>query len=147
MNLFDEYEPFGLQIVGFPCSQFLNQEPGSPAEIKRFARENMAVRFPLSEKINVNGEDAHPVFRRLRKITPCFQNPETGKIRNIPWNFAKFIIDPEGEVVFYSNPRQSLYRNIDEIEVILGLKMDSDRGESKEMILSQSSARSASSWI
>lgn len=101
----------------------------------------MSVRFPLSEKINVNGEEAHPIFRRLRKITPCFQNPETGKIRNIPWNFAKFIIDDQGEIVFYSNPRQSLYRNIDEIEVILGLKCDSDR-DSKEQLFSQGSARS-----
>lgn len=72
----------------------------------------------------MNGEKAHPAFKTLRKQTECFYNSETGKIKNIPWNFAKFVIDSEGKVVMYANPRESLYRNIDEIEAVLGLKGD-----------------------
>ena len=82
----------------------------------------MGANFPLMEKTKVNGENAHPIWKRLRKKTSCFQNLETGKVRNIPWNFAKFIIDEKGEIVIYSNPRQSLYKSIDEIENILGIK-------------------------
>ena len=64
------------------------------------------------------------MFKALRKQTECFYNSETGKIKNIPWNFSKFVLDQEGKVVMYANPRESLYRNIDEIEAVLGLKGD-----------------------
>ena len=60
----------------------------------------------------------------MRKQTGCFYNNDTGKIKNIPWNFAKFVIDSDGNVVMYANPRESLYRNIDEIECVIGLKGD-----------------------
>jgi hypothetical protein len=86
----------------------------------------MGATFPLMDKCNVNGPETHEVFRLLRKKTNCFTNPKTGKIKNIPWNFAKFIIDANGEVVIYSNPRQSLYKSIDEIESLLGLKTGSE---------------------
>lgn len=86
----------------------------------------MGATFPIMEKCNVNGMEAHPVFKQLRKKTKCFTNPNTGKIKNIPWNFAKFILDENGEVVIYSNPLQSLYKSIDEIEAILGLKNASE---------------------
>lgn len=82
----------------------------------------MRAEFPLMNKCDVNGANSHPVFKYLRKNTDCFINPQTGKIKNIPWNFAKFVADANGNIIFYSNPRQSLYRNIDEIEVFLGLK-------------------------
>ena len=95
----------------------------------------MGATFPLMEKVNVNGEDAHPVFKNLRKMTRCFYNTESGKIKNIPWNFAKFIIDSSGNVVIYSNPRQSLYLSIDEIEVILGLKQNTEKGFNSEDLL------------
>lgn len=65
----------------------------------------MGASFPLMEKAEVNGLNAHPVFKKLRKSTKCFYNTETGKIKNIPWNFSKFIIDQEGKVLIYSNPR------------------------------------------
>lgn len=86
----------------------------------------MGAAFPLMEKCNVNGPEAHLVFRHLRKKTNCFVNPKNGKIKNIPWNFAKFIIDETGEVRIYSNPRQSLYKSIDEIEAMLGLKSQTE---------------------
>ena len=111
-----------MQVLAFPCSQFLEQEVKDDAQIIRFARETMGAKFPLMKRCNVNGADAHPLFKTLRKKTPCFHNPQTGKIKNIPWNFTKFIIDSDGKPVMYQNPRESLYKKIDEIEVILGLR-------------------------
>lgn len=60
----------------------------------------------------------------MRKNTECFNNPQTGKIRNIPWNFSKFLVDENGNIIAYLNPRQSLYSRIDQIEVMVGLKKD-----------------------
>ena len=82
----------------------------------------MGATFPVMQKIDVNGETAHPVFKKLRKNTPCFHNTATGKIKNIPWNFTKFVVDETGKMVMYQNPRESLYRCIDEIEAVLGLR-------------------------
>ena len=107
----------------------MNQEPGTTAEIKEFARK-MGARFKLMEKCNVNGENAHPLFKLLRKKTKCFMNTETGKIKNIPWNYSKFIIDLDGEIVLYANPRKSLYTMIDLVEMELGLKVDTTKSDS-----------------
>lgn len=82
----------------------------------------MGARFPLMQKCDVNGEAAHPIFKKLRKQTDCFLNKSTGKIKNIPWNFTKFVLDEQGRVIMYQNPRESLYRSVDEIEAILGLR-------------------------
>ncbi len=101
----------------------------------------MGAKFPIMSKCDVNGEKAHPVFKTLRKQTDCFYNSETGKIKNIPWNFSKFVIDTEGKVVMYGNPRDSFYRNIDEIEAVLGLKGDPKEAKRalKKLILSTKS--------
>lgn len=82
----------------------------------------MGATFPIMKKCDVNGEAAHPVFKKLRKSTECFVNKQTGKIKNIPWNFTKFVIDENGKIVMYQNPRESLYRYVDEIEAVLGLR-------------------------
>jgi glutathione peroxidase len=122
VNVYEEYKSYGMQVVAFPCSQFLDQEVKTDEEVIDFARNKMGAEFPLMQRCNVNGEEAHPVFKMLRKQTECFHNKQTGKIRNIPWNFTKFIVDSTGKVVMYQNPRESLYRRIDEIEVLLGLR-------------------------
>ena len=70
------------------------------------------------------------MFKYLRKGTDCFQNPVTGKVRNIPWNFAKFILDKDGRIISYLSPKQSLFDQIDEIEVLLGLKNTTSSGQS-----------------
>ena len=75
MNVYDEYKDYGLQVVAFPCNQFLNQEPGSSQEIKAYAREQMGAQFPLMQRCDVNGETAHNIFKYLRKNTECFINP------------------------------------------------------------------------
>ena len=82
----------------------------------------MGATFPIMQRCLVNGQQAHPIFKILRKNTACFHNKENGKIKNIPWNFTKFIIDAQGTLIMYQNPRESLYNKIDEIECVLGLR-------------------------
>ncbi len=89
----------------------------------------MGATFPVMEKCLVNGEQAHLVFKCLRKQTPCFYNDQTGKIKNIPFNFSKFILDDKGHIIAYLNPRESIYVYIDEIEACLGLQSNMTKQE------------------
>jgi glutathione peroxidase len=92
--LYDKYSKEGLVILGFPCNQFLHQEPGSAEEIGQFCRINYGVSFPLFEKVEVNGEGACPLYKYL---TGLDTKPKgAGKIS---WNFEKFVIGRSGEVV------------------------------------------------
>ncbi|XP_076303114.1 uncharacterized protein LOC143221600 [Lasioglossum baleicum] len=100
-ELYDEYaESKGLRILAFPCNQFNGQEPGDSEEICSFA-DRQKVKFDLFEKINVNGENAHPLWKYLKK--------EQGGILGdyIKWNFTKFIVDKEGKVVERHGPQAS----------------------------------------
>jgi glutathione peroxidase len=92
-SLYEGYRERGLQILGFPCDQFGNQEPGSNEEIQQFCQLNYGVSFPIFAKIEVNGEGAHPLYQYL---TAQKQGPEGGDIQ---WNFTKFLIDQEGNVI------------------------------------------------
>ena len=83
-----------LLILGFPCNQFGNQEPGSAEEISAFCTLNYDVTFPIMAKCDVNGEHAHPFYQWLKKQKPGFLGLE-----NVKWNFTKFLIDQEGNVV------------------------------------------------
>lgn len=91
--MYEKYgESKGLKILGFPCNQFGNQEPGSEAEIKEFIKK-FNVQFDMFSKINVNGDDAHPLWKYLK-------NKQSGFIGNfIKWNFTKFLINKEGQPV------------------------------------------------
>ena len=93
VNVFEEYKEFGLTLIAFPCNQFLKLEPGTDEEIYDFAREKMGVTFPIMKKCEVNGPDAHDVWKHLRRNTKEFYNEDTGKIKNIPWNWAKFYVN------------------------------------------------------
>ena len=84
----------GLAVLGFPCNQFGAQEPGSEAEIASFCEKNYGVTFPLFAKVDVNGDSAHPLFAYLKKARPGLLGSEA-----IKWNFTKFLVDPEGNVV------------------------------------------------
>jgi len=89
-KLYQEYKDNGLVIIGFPCNQFGKQEPGTSEEIQDFCSTNYNVTFPLSEKIEVNGSDVHPLYKYLK-------NELKGKLNNsIKWNFTKFLIDRNG---------------------------------------------------
>jgi glutathione peroxidase len=89
----------GFEVLGFPCNQFLEQEPGTAEEIQEFCSLNYGVDFPLFEKIDVNGDNTHPLYQQL-KDTPDAEG-YTGDIR---WNFEKFLVSPAGEVVGRFNP-------------------------------------------
>ncbi|MBW3668464.1 MAG: glutathione peroxidase [Actinobacteria bacterium] len=93
------YGERGFSVLGFPCNQFGGQEPGSAEEIETFCSTNYGVSFPLYEKIDVNGENRHPLYDELTK-TP---DPE-GKDGDITWNFEKFLLSAEGEVVARFRP-------------------------------------------
>ena len=91
--------PDKLQVLGFPCNQFGGQEPGTETEIAHFCDSTYSVNFPISEKINVKGKDAHPVYMWLTN------KAYNGKISTeLEWNFQKYLVSPEGEFlsVFYS---------------------------------------------
>lgn len=92
-SLYDKYNKQGFTVLGFPCNQFGSQEPGSNIDIKKFAQNNYGVKFPLFSKVDVNGSSAAPVFDYLKS--------EKGGIfgNDIKWNFTKFLVDREGNVV------------------------------------------------
>jgi glutathione peroxidase len=94
------YEGKGFTVLGFPCNQFLGQEPGTPEEIATFCSTTYGVTFPLYEKIDVNGDDRHPLYEQLVEV-PDSADGHTGDIR---WNFEKFLVNRRGEVVGRFNP-------------------------------------------
>ena len=88
------YADRGFCVIGFPCNQFLGQEPGSAEEIEQFCSTTYGVTFPLMEKIDVNGDDRHPIYAELTEKTDA-----EGNAGDITWNFEKFLLCPEGEIV------------------------------------------------
>ncbi|MFB2871409.1 glutathione peroxidase [Aeromonas jandaei] len=92
--LYRELGPEGLEILGFPCNQFGQQEPGDAEEIARFCSLDYPVTFPIMAKCDVNGEQAHPLYQWLKKEKPGLLGLE-----NVKWNFTKFLIDRDGNVV------------------------------------------------
>ncbi|SDC18487.1 glutathione peroxidase [Pelagirhabdus alkalitolerans] len=92
-QLHDTYKDQGFTVLGFPSNQFLNQEPGTDEDINQTCQMNFGVTFPLFSKINVNGKNAHPLFTYLTQEAPGVMG---GKIK---WNFTKFLINRQGEVV------------------------------------------------
>jgi len=93
-RLQDQYGDRGFTVLGFPCNQFLEQEPGTADEIQEFCQVNYGVSFPLFEKIEVNGENRHPVYDDLTEA-----EDDKGDAGDVQWNFEKFLVSPQGEVV------------------------------------------------
>lgn len=93
----------GFEVIAFPCNQFFGQESGSPEEITDFVKKNFNASFPIMEKVEVNGENTHPVFAFLRNNSSLF-DPKTQTAKVIPWNFAKFFINPQGQVIQFFSP-------------------------------------------
>ncbi len=92
-ELHEELAPLGLVVLGFPCDQFMHQEPGDDEQIEQFCSMNYGVTFPLSTKIDVNGPKTHPVFAYLKEKTKGVLGS------SIKWNFTKFLVAPDGSVV------------------------------------------------
>ncbi|WP_274555487.1 glutathione peroxidase [Streptomyces spiramyceticus] len=94
------YADRGFTVLGVPCNQFAGQEPGSSDEIQAFCSASYGVTFPLLEKIEVNGDHRHPLYAELTQV-----NDADGEAGDIQWNFEKFVISGEGEVVGRFRPR------------------------------------------
>ena len=92
--LYEKFHGKGLEILGFPCNQFGGQEPGSEQEIAQFCELNYGVTFPLFAKLDVNGDQAAPLYRYLKSEKPGLLGSEA-----IKWNFTKFLVDRKGNVV------------------------------------------------
>ena len=93
-EIYQKYRDQGFEVIGFPCNQFGNQEPGSNEEIQEFCKLNFGVTFPLMQKIDVNGENASPLFDWMKAEAKGLMGS-----KSIKWNFTKFLINREGEVV------------------------------------------------
>jgi glutathione peroxidase len=94
------YADRGFSVIGFPCNQFMGQEPGTPQEIEQFCSTTYGVTFPLMEKIEVNGDDRHPIYEQLTEKTDA-----EGKGGDITWNFEKFLVSPGGDIVARYRPQ------------------------------------------
>ena len=101
-SLYEKYAEQGLVIMGFPCDQFGHQEPGENSDIESFCQTNFAVSFPMFSKIEVNGDDASPLFKWLKSSQPGLLGTES-----IKWNFTKFLVGRDGHVIKRYAPMQS----------------------------------------
>jgi glutathione peroxidase len=110
------YADRGFSVLGFPCNQFAGQEPGSAEEIATFCSATYGVTFPLFEKIDVNGDDRHPVYAELTAVAD-----DEGEAGDVQWNFEKFLVSPDGEIVRRFRPMvdPEAPEVIDAIEAIL----------------------------
>ncbi len=93
-KVFEQYKAQGLVVIGFPCNQFASQDPGSNSEIGEFCQRNYGVSFPMMAKIDVNGAEAHPLYKYLSKEAKGLLGTEA-----IKWNFTKFLIGRDGRVL------------------------------------------------
>jgi glutathione peroxidase len=98
-KLADEYADRGLQVLGVPCNQFGGQEPGTADEIAEFCDVNYGVGFPLTEKVDVNGPDRHPLYQQLTGAPDA-----TGEAGDVQWNFEKFVVGTDGKVAARLRP-------------------------------------------
>lgn len=112
-QLYDRYQDQGLVVLGFPCNQFAGQEPGTEEEIAQFCDINYGVTFPMFGKIDVNGPNTHPLYHYLKTHAP---NNES---QDIEWNFAKFLIDRQGNVAKRIDPRVQPDELLSDIEALL----------------------------
>ncbi len=115
-ELHEKYEPRGFTVVGFPCNQFGGQEPGTAEEIQTFCSTSYGVTFPLTEKVEVNGPGRHPLYDVLTPVATA-----SGKHGDIQWNFEKFLVSGDGEIVARFSPQvpPDDQRIIDAVEALL----------------------------
>ncbi|MDR6224367.1 glutathione peroxidase [Desmospora profundinema] len=112
-ELYEQYRGQGLEVLGFPSNQFMNQEPGNEDEIREFCDLNYGVTFPLFAKTDVKGKNAHPLFQHLIKSAPGVLTDD------VKWNFTKFLVNKKGEVIGRFAPATKPSAIRDEIEKAL----------------------------
>jgi len=93
-EVYDKFKDRGFEVLGFPSNQFAGQEPGESGDIAEFCEINYGVTFPMYEKIDVKGDEAHPLFKYLTKEAPGILGS-----KSVKWNFTKFLVDQEGRVL------------------------------------------------
>jgi glutathione peroxidase len=114
-SLYNKYKEHGLVILGFPCNQFGNQEPGGAKEISEGCLINYGVSFQMFDKVDVNGKNAHPLFKFIKKQSPGILGGR------IVWNFTKFMVDKNGKPVTRYAPITSPLKMEKQIRQLLGL--------------------------
>lgn len=137
-KLYDQYQDDNFEILGFPCNQFAGQEPGSNEEAAEFCKINYGVTFPVFAKVEVNGADAHPLFQYLKQQKPfrgfdesnfnekllkmmVFEkNPEWIVGNEIKWNFSKFLVDQQGNVIKRYEPTDEMVEIANDIQKLVG---------------------------
>ncbi len=102
-EVYEKYKDDNFIIIGFPANNFMNQEPGSASEIRKFCTDNYGVSFPLMEKISVKGEDMHPLYKWLTS-----KENNGVKDSEVTWNFQKYLIDEKGNLVDVISPRDKV---------------------------------------
>ncbi|MDR3428041.1 MULTISPECIES: glutathione peroxidase [Silvimonas] len=112
--IYQRFHDKGLQVLGFPCNQFGAQEPGEDAEILDFCSTSFGVQFPMFSKVDVNGSGAHPLYQFLKSEHPGLLGTES-----IKWNFTKFLVDREGNVVDRYAPTATPESLVADIEKLL----------------------------
>jgi glutathione peroxidase len=99
-KLHEEYAARGFEVLGFPCNQFMGQEPGTADEIREFCDTTYGVTFPIFEKVDVNGDQRHAIFAELTEAADA-----SGEAGDVKWNFEKFLVSPDGKVVGRFRPQ------------------------------------------
>ena len=115
--MYNKHKDEGLQILAFPCGQFMNQELSTGQEIRKFVDDNYGVTFPMFAKIEVNGPNTHPIYKYLKYNS--LQMNTTKGLANIPWNFAKFLVDKNGNVIGFFKPDVKPSEMFKDIEPLL----------------------------
>ncbi|MGE5651737.1 MAG: glutathione peroxidase [Bacillota bacterium] len=113
-EVYQQFKDKGVEVLGFPCNQFAGQEPGTAEEIGAFCEKNYGVTFPLFGKIDVNGDDAHPLYKHLKSAAPGLLGSEM-----IKWNFTKFLVKKDGTVYKRYAPQTAPKELMRDIEKLL----------------------------
>ena len=113
-KLYEDYQDKGLSILGFPCNQFGGQEPGTSNEIATFCETSYAVKFPMFEKVEVNGDGAHPLYKFLKEAKPGILGSTA-----IKWNFTKFLVDRNGVPLKRYAPKDPISKIEKDIQALL----------------------------